>query len=116
MSIIKQQTNYYHHLLFLLLSLLTYLVLAFNQSILAAVAMPIWLTCYFLNGFFILRYLRSFSLSTLRLSLLTCAWVLYGFMAEWFAADIDLQIMLPLLLLAIVSVCMEAQVESIETP
>lgn len=69
-----------------------------------------WLIGYVMNTFFILNYFRSFSFANMRLAFLTFSWVLYGVLSDWLADGIYLQIMLPLMVIAIASICLDAQV------
>lgn len=111
MHTLKQNRHYYHHFLFLIAALIAYLMLTLAQEDSAQPIEPIfWLIGYVMNTFFILNYFRSFSFANMRLAFLTFSWVLYGVLSDWLADGIYLQIMLPLMVIAIASICLDAQV------
>ena len=110
MHTLKQNRHYYHHFLFLIAALIAYLMLTLAQDSAQTIEPIFWLIVYVMNTFFILNYFRSFSFANMRLAFLTFSWVLYGVLSDWLADGIYLQIMLPLMVIAIASICLDAQV------
>lgn len=110
MNCLRQTRHYYYHFLFLIAALVLYLVLLAAHNTTPAMESMFWRICYGFNTIFVLKYCFSFSLSSLRLAFLTFSWVIYGALSDCLADGIYMQIMLPLMILAIASLCLESQV------